>query len=415
MKINTSLTIAYRAVILHKVRSALTALGLIIGVASIITVVNMGSAVKHLILGELQAFGTDYINIEIKVPSTGKNSTANATNMAQGVSITTLTLDDAKAIGKLPNVRDYYAGIVGQSVVSFERENKTASLWGVSPSFFDLFNAELSMGRPFLPEEDLSQEHVVVIGSAIAEKLFGDNDPTDKRIKIGSQSFRVVGVMSEQGSLAFMDMDNTVYVPVATMQRQILGVKHIQFILAYLNDVSKNDITAADIETLMRERHDITNPDKDDFAVTTAEEGLAILDSITQAITLLLFAIAAISLLVGGVGIMNIMYVSVAERTYEIGLRKSIGATRSDILWQFLWESLLLTLIGGGIGACLGEFISFAASIGARSFGYDWPFSPSISGLVLGSGFSIVVGLIFGIYPARKASMLEPVEALREQ
>jgi len=415
MRILTSLNIASKALVLHKVRSALTVLGLIIGVASIITVVNTGDALKHLIVGELEAFGTDYINIEIKVPSTGKNSTANAAGIAQGVSITTLTLDDAEAIANLPNVRDYYAGIVGQDIAAYGRENKTASLWGVSPSFFELFNAELSAGRPFLEDENLSQSRVAVIGSAIAEDIFGLEDPVGKRIKIGSRTFRVAGVMSEQGSLAFLDMDNTIYIPVTTMQRQVLGVRHIQFILAYLNDPSLNEVTAADIESLMRERHDITDPDKDDFAVTTAEEGLAVLDSVTSAITLLLFAIAAISLMVGGVGIMNIMYVSVAERTYEIGLRKSVGATKSDILWQFLWESLLLTLLGGFIGVVIGEAISLAASAAASSLGYSWPFSPSLSGLVLGVGFSMVVGLVFGIYPAKQASILQPVDALREQ
>jgi len=195
----------------------------------------------------------------------------------------------------------------------------------------------------------------------------------------------------------------------------MLGVDYIQFLIAYMKDPSQAEATAADVTAIMREQHDITDPNKDDFAVTTMEEALGMLDAITGGINLLLMAIAAISLLVGGVGIMNVMYVSVSERTYEIGLRKSVGATKSDILWQFLWEALSLTFIGGVIGVILGQLLSVLSALAAQYYGIDWGFNISITGLILGVGFSVITGLIFGIYPARKASMMEPVEALRKQ
>lgn len=414
MKIFSPIKIAYKAVTLHKVRSSLTVLGLLIGVVSIIVVINLGTGIKGFVLNQVSVFGTDFLEVEIKVPSTSKTGTENAMGLAQGISITTLTLDDAEAIAKHPNIRDYYAGIVGQDILSFGGENKTSMLWGVTPGFFRLYNAKIIYGEPFDEIENNSLSQVSVIGYSLAEKFFGNPESAvGNRIKVGTKSFKIIGVMEKQGS-GFYDTDNSTYMPVKTLQKQILGINHLQFIIAYMKDIEKSEATASDITKIMREQHDITDPNKDDFAVTTMEEAMGMIGVITGGITLLLAAIAAISLIVGGVGIMNIMYVSVAERTYEIGLRKAIGATKKNILWQFIWEAVFLTVAGGILGIIIGEAISLAAMYGANSYGLDWGYSFSTFGIILGVGFSVATGLIFGIYPAKQASMLEPTEALRQ-
>lgn len=415
MNLLNTLRISYKAIHLHKVRSSLTVLGLVIGVMSIILVMNLGLSIKAFVLDQVEVFGTDYIEVEIKVPNVSKTSTSNAIGLAQGVSITTLKEADAVAVGKHPNIRDYYYGLIGQELVSFERANKTSMLWGMSASFFDLHNASVVEGRAYTDEENNSQARVAVIGPNVREDLFGLSDPLGERVKVGNKKFTVIGVMEEQEVAFGFDMNDIVYIPVKTAQKQVLGVDHIQFILAYMHDTDLSAATAADLNDIMREQHEITDPDKDDFAVTSSEEAMDILGSITQAINMLLIAIAAISLLVGGVGIMNIMYVSVSERTYEIGLRKAIGATKYNILWQFLWEAVFLTFLGGLIGVTLGTLISILVSVGASLAGFDWPFSFSLLGLILAVGFSVLVGLVFGIYPARKAANMTPVEALRAE
>jgi len=387
-----------------------------VGVVSIIIVINLGGGIKGFILNEVSVFGSDYLEVEIKVPSTSKGGSENAIGMAQGISVTTLTLDDAEAVAKHPNITNYYAGILGQDIVTFEGENKTSMLWGVTPSFFDLYDADVEFGRAFDDAENKSQSRVVIIGYELAKKFFDEpQDAVGNRIKVGNKSFRVVGVLEQQGSTFFMDMDNATFMPVKTIQKQVLGVNHIQFLIAFLKDTSQAEITARDVTDIMRSQHDITDPNKDDFAVTTMEEAMGMIDTITGGITLLLAAIAGISLLVGGVGIMNIMYVSVAERTYEIGLRKSIGATNSNIMYQFLWEAVFLTVLGGIIGIAIGELISLGAMYGANAAGLNWGYSFSTGGVILGVAFSSATGLIFGLYPAKKAADMQPVDALREQ
>jgi len=416
MQILTPLKIAYKAIKTHKVRSSLTVLGLLVGVVSIIIVINLGGGIKGFILNEVSVFGSDYLEVEIKVPSTSKTGSDNAMGLAQGISITTLTLDDAKAVAKHPNITDYYAGIVGQDIASYGSENKTSMLWGVTPSFFDLYNANIEFGRPFDESENASESRVAVIGYELAKKLFNDpQSALENRVKIGNKSFRVIGVMERQGSTFFMDLDNATFMPIKTLQKQVLGINHIQFLIAFMKDTSQAELTARDVTDIMRQQHGITDPNKDDFAVTTMEEAMGMINTITDGITILLAAIAGISLLVGGVGIMNIMYVSVAERTYEIGLRKAVGATNSNIMYQFLWEAIFLTVLGGIIGIIIGELFSLIAMYGANAAGLNWGYSFSLGGVILGVTFSSATGLIFGLYPAKKAAEMQPVDALREQ
>lgn len=401
---------AYKALTLHKVRSALTVLGLTIGIMAIILVMNMGQGFENYLMGQMDVFGKDYLDIEPRVP---KDSMA---SQASSNSITTLTIEDAEKVAEHPNIRDYYVGALGQKIVSYAGTNKNSMLYAISSAGFDLYGPKVEAGRPFTDEEDRSLARVAVLGTKIKEDLFGNDDPINKRIKIGNQNFRVIGIMEEQGSMmGFFNMDEMIYVPIRTLQKVLMGTNHIQFIMAFMKDPSLSQQTAEDATLIVREQHEIDDPNKDDFEVMTTEEMMEVMDQITGGVNLLLFAVAAISLLVGGVGIMNIMYVSVSERTYEIGLRKAIGATKSKILWQFIWEAIFLTFLGGLVGVILGTLFTLVAMAAAKSFGFDFGNIIAPQGIIIAVSFSVLVGLIFGVYPARKAANMEPVEALRSE
>ena len=391
----------------------LSVLGIIIGITSVIVIINTGQGLKNFIQKQVEVFGTDYIEIEVKVPSTKQASTANAGSMAQGVTITTLKHKEAMDIKKNPNVSEVYSAVMGQEIASYEDENKVCMLWGASSGFFVIDKTDIEYGREFTDDEDNSLAQVVILGHSIKEDLFGANDALGKKIKIGQSKFRVVGVREKIGGGTFFDMDSMLIVPLKTLQKKIMGIDHVSFIMASIIDTKKADQTAVEITEIMREAHGITNPNKDDFAVITSAEAMNMLSTILNGITLFLVAIAGISLIVGGVGIMNIMYVSVLERTYEIGLRKSVGARNSDILWQFLGEAVLITSAGGVVGVLLGIIFSWLASIIAQAQGIDLDFVVSIRGMMISFTFMIFVGLLFGIYPAKKAAGLDPIEALR--
>ena len=401
--------IAYRAARLHKIRSALTVLGLLIGISAIIIVMNMGQGFKNYLNSQMEMFGTDYLDIEPRVPKDARVSQMNSG------AVTTLKIKDAEAVAKHPNIRDYYVMQMGQSITTYKDKDKAAMLFGMSASGFDLYKPKVEYGRSFTDEEDMATSKVVVLGKDIKQDLFGDEDPIGKFVRIGKYNFRVIGIMEEQGQMGPMKMDELIIIPVRTLQKLIMGADHIQAIMAYLKDPSQADATAAEVKEIMAEQHEITNSDKYDFDVMTTDQVMAIMDQITGAVNLLLIAIAGISLLVGGVGIMNIMYVSVSERTYEIGLRKAIGATNANILSQFLWEAIFLTFLGGLIGVLVGTFMSLASMTAAKYFGFDFGNIIAPQGIILGVVFSVIVGLIFGIYPARKASKMEPVDALRHE
>ncbi|MDD2807721.1 MAG: ABC transporter permease [Patescibacteria group bacterium] len=408
-----NLKIAFKSLRRDKTRTMLTVLGIVIGIAAVITVISAGNGLKSYVTDQINTFGTDTVEVEIKVPNTSKTSSSNAAGIAEGIQITTLTEGDAEAIKKLPNVTNDYGFIMGQDVVSYGSEHKQILLWGSNASFIDIDASTVAVGRFFSDEEDKSLAEVVVLGTTVKEKLFGDGDALNQMIKIGNNKFRVIGVMSKRGSIAFFDMDNLIYLPLRTLQKKIMGVDHLTAIFLKVAKTNISDQTADDITALLRDRHDITDPKKDDFSVTTMAEALSIYNTIFGAIGLLLSAIAGISLVVGGVGIMNIMYVSVTERTYEIGLRKSVGATQHNILWQFLWEAILITLLGAVIGFVIGTALSFLISVIAATQGIAWAFSVSLTSLILAGGVSLVIGLVFGVFPALTASKLDPVTALR--
>lgn len=402
---------------MNRFRSFLTVLGIVIGIAAVIIVLSAGNSVQEYILSQLESFGSDFVVVEVKVPNISRNSAENALAQAQGVTITTLKISDMRDIIALPGVATAYAGIMGQEVVSYLDENKKINLFGVSSTYVEVdASAKIAEGRFFSDVEEAAAENVAVLGSGVKEKLFGLEDAVGKRVKIGKQKYTVVGVFQERGNNLFMNMDDTIVLPVKTLQKKILGIDYVSFIFAKgVTEESAND-AVPDIQHLLRQNHRIVSddPDKDDFAVTTMAESQELISTIIGGMTILLIAIAGISLAVGGVGIMNIMYVSVTERTYEIGLRKSVGATRKSILWQFLLESVFLTLSGAVIGIIVGVAISFLISLIAGSLGFAWVFQISFLAIFMAVGFSTMIGIIFGIAPARRAAFLEPVTAMRQ-
>lgn len=408
--------IASQSLFRHKLRAVLTILGITVGIVVVIVVLSTGSAIEGFITGQITSFGSDWIEVEIKVPSAGKTSFENAGGIAQGITITTLTDDDAKEIKDHPNISDVYYGNLTQEVVNYQDRNKFTMIFGVSSSFINIDPSEIAEGRFYTEGENTGLASVAVLGKGIKESLFGDSDALGKNIRIKRKNYRVIGVLEERGSAGLFSMDDIVYIPADNMQKRILGIDYVTFIFGKLIDVDIGDQTQQEITLLMRDLHNIDNPNRDDFAVTTAQEALDILSGVTGVIQILLFAIAMISLVVGGVGIMNVMYVSVAERTFEIGLRKALGAKYSNILNQFLTEAVLITFIGGVVGIILGLSLSYMISYVATNYlNFDWEFTFTLFDLILAVGMSVGVGLIAGIYPARQAASFEPITAMRQE
>jgi putative ABC transport system permease protein len=380
----------------------------------VILVLSLGAGVEKFVLEQVESFGTNVIEIEIKVPKTGKTSTQNIGGMVGGTQITTFKLKDAEEAGKLSNVEGWYAGMMGQQITSYENQNKQALIWGATAGIEEVDEQlEIKEGRFFSQEEDEDLRQVVVLGSEFKKDFFGEKKAIGKIIKIKGQPFKVVGILKERGSTGFFNFDTLIYLPLQTLQKKLTGIDYIQFALYKLKDTNDLELTTLEMTDIMRSRHEIEDPDDDDFAVTSIAEAIEMIEQVFWAVNALLLAIASISLIVGGVGIMNVMYVAVVERTFEIGLRKSLGAKNSDILKQFLFEGIFLTLSGGIIGIILGFIGAKGASLLATYYGFPLDFPITLQIMLIGFGFATGVGIIFGLRPAYKASLLSPMEALR--
>lgn len=408
--------LAIRNLRVNKGRTVLTLIGVVIGITSVIVVMSSGEGVKSYVLGQFDSYGTDTIQIETKVPALSKTSTANATNQAQGVNITTLKVADAEAIKRLPNVETYAAGTIGQELVSYRSQNKRALLFGMGADAPKVDTAtKVAEGSFYTEKDDASLAQVAVIGADVKDALFGQEDALGKDIRIKNLNFKVIGVLERRGAVTFFNYDDLIYIPVRTLQKKILGVDYVRFITVKVKDEALVDVTAADITDVLRRRRGISDPAQDDFAVTTIVEAQKLINDVFGTITILLLALTSISLIVGGVGIMNVMYVAVVERTFEIGLRKAVGARSRDILEQFLLEAVIITFLGGIAGVLLGyaAAFSFGALLGA--LGFDILFRVTGSSVWVATVFSVGTGLLFGFYPAWKASKLSPMEALRKE
>lgn len=411
-----SLKMAYKNLRSNIGRTLLSLLGIVIGVASVILVLSFGSGVKNYIVEQVTSFGTDIMQIEVKVPKVNKMSSANVEGQVTGTSITTLKLDDAKRVAKISNVDSWYAMVISQQIASFENKKKQTMIVGVTAGVVKADpKTEIDQGRMISEEEDDSLSSVAVLGSNIKNEFFGESDAVGQTIKIKGQSYKVIGTLKSRGTSGFFSLDDAVYLPLQTVQKKISGIDYIQTAIFKLKDMSILDLTIAETTDIMRIRHNIKNSDDDDFAVNSIVEILNILDTVFFAINALLLALTSISLVVGGVGIMNVMYVSVSERTYEIGLKKSVGAKNFNILAQFLLEAIFLTLIGGIIGLVIGAMISRGGELVVSSLGYTLTLSITWWSILVGFGFSAFVGIVFGYFPARNASKLSPMEALRKE
>lgn len=414
-KLFIPLFFAIKTIRTHRARTALALLGVVIGVFAVVVVTSLGEGVKGFILGQIESFGSDLIQVEVKIPNTTAMSSENSTSRAQGTQITTLTVKDGEAIEKLPNVAAIYAGTIGQERATYGSIGKRISLFGTGADVALVDgNLKLESGRFFTEEEDDSLAQVAVLGSDTKETFFGGGDAVGQYITLKGEKYRVIGVLAPRGAVAFLNFDTFTYVPVQTLQKKLLGVDYVQFISVKMDEPSREAETVADIVALLRKRHDIDNPDKDDFSVTSTKEAQETFSDILGSLSILLLALTSISLVVGGVGIMNVMYVSVSERTSEIGLRKAVGATSRSILQQFLFEALIITLLGGMIGIFLGMLLTVVLGYLFASFGFALPLSFSLQSFLLGVGFSTAVGIIFGLAPAYRAASLTPMEALRK-
>jgi putative ABC transport system permease protein len=392
----------------NKVRSFLTMLGMIIGVGSVIAIMSVGAGAQSLIFNEIASFGTNLVGV---MPGGSEEDAPPASMM--GVVITTLTYEDAKAIGEIPYITAVTPYATGNANISFGDKIKNTTFIGVTSQYVKVEDNEVSSGRFILPEEDESTARIVVLGSEVKEDLFGEDDPLNKRIKIDKTSFIVVGVMEKKGASLIASRDKEVFIPVKTAQKVMLGIDHVGLIRAKIDDEKNAPLVISEIRKLLQQKHNIKDPKKIDFTVRSMDQALDMIGTVTDALNLFLGAIAAISLIVGGIGIMNIMLVSVTERTREIGLRKALGAKKGNILTQFLTEAMIITFIGGLIGIIGGSiFAALIASI-AGYFGYDWDLVISPFSIIISFAIAVIIGLIFGIYPANKAAKMDAIEALR--
>lgn len=394
----------------QKSRTILTMIAVAIGIASLIIMISAGNGLKSMVSSELEAYGTDIINTEVRVP--GKGPIGSVSSMAK---ITTFKNSDVEAISKLPNIENHYSFVTGQEIIKNEGNAKSVMVLGYGANAPLVEKIKIKEGRFYTPQEEESITPVIVLGSAIKEFLFGDDDAIGRRVTLRNVSFRVVGVMEERGASNNFDIDSIVYIPTLTMQKRLLNTDYVIGMSVSVEDAERIDETKEDIVELLRERHNISDPDADDFEVMTMAEAQEMVGTVFSAITLLLSIIAAVSLLVGGVGITNIMYVSVVERTFEVGLRRAVGAKRNDILWQFLTEATILTFLGGVLGVIVGIIVSYLIYYVAVSFGINWSFNVSIISVVLALVFSAFIGIIAGVYPAREASKTDPINALRKE
>jgi putative ABC transport system permease protein len=406
MDLSQPLKIALNALRVNKMRSVLTMLGIIIGIASVIAMVAIGAGAEHVIAEQISSMGT---NLILVIPGSTKSG---GVQMGPGA-VPTLTSDDGRAIkAECPSVEAAAPNIRSGSQVVYANQNWSTQITGVNPDFLIVRDWSVVQGRTFTKSDVEGASKNCIIGKTIVKELFGSVDPIGKIIRIRKVPFRVIGVLKKKGqSSQGVDQDDNVLIPLPTAQRKVFGSPFPNAVGAIIVKAkSKNSISSAEkeITALLRQRHHIGLKKDDDFTVKNLTELISVATTSSRTMALLLGAVASISLIVGGIGIMNIMLVSVTERTREIGIRMAIGACEEDILLQFLAEAVLLTLFGGIIGIGLGVVSATAVS---RFLG--WPTLVSLNAIGVAVFFSACVGIFFGFYPAKKASSLNPIDALR--
>jgi len=413
LKFIESFIIAMRSIAANKLRSILTMLGVIIGVGSVIALMSVGQGAEAGITETFEDLGTNVIYVNSQTPGV---ETLAAMQMASP----SLTVDDAEAIAqRVPSVTSVAPVNENYVEIAYGDENIVAIVEGSTPEFEDIFNYPTAEGR-FITDRDVSSRAMVlVVGSKIAEDLFGDESAVGQKVKVSGRQFTVVGVMAEKGGqMMGFSMDAVVVVPITTYQSRLFpgatvrGVDAVTQISVQVSNGDLMDEATADITDLLRMRHRIGEDGDDDFAIMTQEQMLGMVQDVIGIFTIVLGAIASISLIVGSIGIMNIMLVSVTERTREIGIRKAVGAKRRDILLQFLLEAAALSLSGGVIGIIGGWLVSWGITWGSAAAGFAINATVTANIVILAISVSVCIGLIAGIYPAWRASKLNPIDAL---
>jgi len=397
----TNIKMAITSIMGNKLRSTLTMLGIVIGIAAVIAMLSMGKGAQKKVSASIEKMGTNILSIRAGAARQGT---------VKSESTVSLTLDDAIKIKQKISVPVLVAPEAsGRAQVKYLNSNANTTLLGVNIDYFPALNYEIDIGRFFTDQEDNRSDKVCVIGKTIVSNLFpNESIIVGKKIRINQVAFSVIGVYKEKGDSGFRDADDQIMIPIKTLQKRFLGNDQVKNISVSV--INKEDTNKAkeEIIVLLRQRHKLTGDKPDDFQIRSQLELVESLNSVTKAFTLLLGSIAFISLLVGGIGIMNILLVSVTERTKEIGIRKAIGAYEEDILNQFLVESIILCIVGGIIGIGLGVLAAKVISLISK-----WPFIVPMYSIVLAFTVSMATGVFFGYYPARKAAKMNPVDALR--
>ncbi|MBI4389521.1 MAG: ABC transporter permease [Nitrospinae bacterium] len=391
---------ALRSLLANKLRAFLTTLGIIIGVASVISMISIGEGARKQTLSTIAKFGTNIVTVK-----PGEQTTR---HVSEG-KVTTLTLEDAEAIRQQVRSIDGVAAQVYQNAqLKYANKNSNSIVRGTGVDYPRLSNFAVEKGRYFAKEEVQASRRVCILGATVVKNLFNGENPIGKVLKVDGNNYTVIGTMEAKGALSWYDPDDQIFIPVTTAQKRLFGLNYVQSIDVRAGRIEDIETIKEDIEKLVRRRHNLPEGKDNDFHVQNSAEWLNSWGDAARTFTYLLGGIAAISLMVGGIGIMNIMLVSVTERTREIGIRKAIGAKKKEIMEQFLIESVVISFMGGLIGVFLGMAISRAVSkLGG------WDTIVSSQSILLAFGFSVGVGMFFGFYPANKAANLNPIEALR--
>jgi putative ABC transport system permease protein len=403
MLFNESVRIAITALLSNKLRSILTMLGIIIGVGAVIAMISVGMGVQKKVTSSIASLGSNMLIVTPGSTNSGGVRSAAGSNEK-------LKLDDAEAIKNHIKNIDYVSPTVNSSYqIVNGNQNWNSSVYGVTPEYMAIRSLTVSTGS-FITQNDLNtRNRVAVIGTTVATNLFGTANPVGKIIRVNNSPYRIIGILESKGQSSMgQDQDDVVIVPLTTAQERLLGITYVRSINIQVSSVDKMDQVQGEIETLLRQRHRIVSGKDDDFTVRNLTSLMQTMTDTTTMLTLFLGSIAAISLIVGGIGIMNIMMVSETERTREIGIRKALGATFRNIMTQFLIESVVIGVIGGVLGVLFG----LGASEAIAKFG-KFNTVVTLAPILISFGFSVGIGLFFGIYPARKAALLDPIEALR--
>lgn len=407
MKIARSIKISRKQLLAHKLRTILALVGIIIGVSAVIIMVAIGNGAQNEVLSKIEAMGTDLLII-----NAGQVQKTAGRMQIRGV-VTTLTLQDADALQKVCPLIKLSAPVQSKKMqVKYGSLSTNTTIVGTTSEFQEVRNFRAVKGSFFSDEENLASRRVAVLGQSVVKNVFGSGDPIGETIRIGKILFEVIGVMESKGvDLNGFDQDDQIFIPIQTALRRVFNLTYINSINIQAVNQEKMTETEKQITEVLKERHRLNKTNKaDDFTIQSQTELLETQRETTDTFTMLITSIAGISLLVGGIGILAIMLIAIRERTNEIGLRMAVGASRKDILIQFVIESAILSIIGGVIGIFIGVVGSIIISIGT-----EWAASVSLTSIFYSFGFSMLVGLFFGVYPARKASLLDPINALRSE